>query len=221
MSKTHVRQSLVGKKYGALTVLEQVDDNVAPNGARSVRYLCQCDCGNKTIAWAVYLKTGRKTSCGCQTKPSRKKYNQYFFDGDVAVVRLDNANVPMICDKDVWEKECDHYWYLSKAIGYACSYHDGNFATFHSRVIDCPKGMVRDHINQDKLDNRRQNLRIVTYSENNRNKKHVPGKYGIPGLYKAPKGNFYLKVFVEDHYETMGGFVTLEDAREAYEELHR
>lgn len=41
----------------------------------------------------------------------------------------------------------------------------------HRAILrDIPVGMTVDHINRDKLDNRRENLRIVTQGENNRNR---------------------------------------------------
>lgn len=40
----------------------------------------------------------------------------------------------------------------------------------HRYIMNCPKGMEVDHINGDKLDNRKGNLRICTHSENEANK---------------------------------------------------
>lgn len=40
---------------------------------------------------------------------------------------------------------------------------------FHRIVMDTPKGMDTDHINGNKLDNRRSNLRICTHKENCQN----------------------------------------------------
>lgn len=61
-------KSMLGKKIGALTVIEQ-----APtlNGSRrTARWLCLCSCGNKVIRNGVNLrKPSDLTSCGCLYKP--------------------------------------------------------------------------------------------------------------------------------------------------------
>ena len=42
----------------------------------------------------------------------------------------------------------------------------------HRFIANCPKEKVIDHINHDTLDNRKENLRICTYTENNQNIRH-------------------------------------------------
>ena len=57
-------QSLVvdetGKIYGRLTVIEKVKEQTG-----KARWICQCECGNITIANGADLRTGRVLSCGC------------------------------------------------------------------------------------------------------------------------------------------------------------
>ena len=42
--------------------------------------------------------------------------------------------------------------------------------SMHRQIMNPPKGLLVDHRNRNGLDNRRENLRLATYSENNCNK---------------------------------------------------
>ncbi len=57
-------------------------------------------------------------------------------------------------------------WHLDK-VGYPCTFVVGKGCQrLHRLLLDVPHKMVADHINRDKLDNRRSNLRVVTYRVN-------------------------------------------------------
>ena len=60
---------LTGKRFGRLTVIKRIDNNKF----NQIRYLCQCDCGNKTIVIGCNLKSGHTQSCGCIMKGSCAK----------------------------------------------------------------------------------------------------------------------------------------------------
>jgi hypothetical protein len=62
-------------------------------------------------------------------------------------------------------------WYLAN--GYATRVEKGKVISMHRQIMQPPKGMLVDHINHEKEDNRRINLRICTWQENmyNRSKR--------------------------------------------------
>jgi len=65
-------QDLKGMKFGRLTAISRAE-NTKQNRAQ---WLCVCDCGNKKIAQAAYLKKGTTRSCGCLANEQRKKAAQ-------------------------------------------------------------------------------------------------------------------------------------------------
>ena len=72
---------LTGEKYGLLTVIKRVDNDIKGNS----QWLCSCDCGNQIVARGYNLKNRNTSSCGCINKISmskigkaNKQYNKYF-----------------------------------------------------------------------------------------------------------------------------------------------
>lgn len=79
-------------------------------------------------------------------------------------------------------------------------------------------GMRGDHINGDRLDNRRSNLRLATHAENTRNalrrRDNTSGYKGVS--YSALVGKWRAYVNVDGQQQFLGCFDTAESAHEAY-----
>jgi hypothetical protein len=90
-------------------------------------------------------------------------------------------------------------------------------------VIHKPK-KTTDHINNNGLDNRRENLRFCNKAQNNRNKpKYKPGKYAhYKGVVFLPKGvykRWKAKAGKSGKYYHGGTFASEIEAAKAYDEL--
>lgn len=53
--------SLIGQRFGRLTVIERAENH----NDRNAKWLCRCDCGETCVAYGINLKAGRTISCGC------------------------------------------------------------------------------------------------------------------------------------------------------------
>ena len=69
------RRDLIGQKFGRLTVIEQADDYVSPQGIRRTKWKCQCSCEKQTILEVTQnaLLGGKTLSCGCYGQEQRAK----------------------------------------------------------------------------------------------------------------------------------------------------
>ena len=63
-----MEDNMVGKQYGKLTVVREVDPYVAPSGGKHKKYECLCSCGKTAYVLKEYLTSGRQKSCGCLKK---------------------------------------------------------------------------------------------------------------------------------------------------------
>ena len=80
-----------------------------------------------------------------------------------------DKGVALVDDED-FERVSRYKWHIDR--GYAAMTVPGKGIMYmHRFVNNTPRGMSTDHINRDKLDNRRSNLRTCTQRENNTNTK--------------------------------------------------
>ena len=88
----------------------------------------------------------------------------------------------------------------------------------HRLVIGAKEGEIVDHINQDKTDNRKSNLRIATKSVNTLNSKWSISRTGFRGvMLNKQKGKPYKATITIDGKRThLGSFDDPEEAHKAY-----
>lgn len=113
----------------------------------------------------------------------RTNTNRYIFYNDfIAIVTRKNQQI--LIDKEDFKKCKAISWCVDNR-GYA---NGGNKAIgtvrLHRFILDVPGNKQVDHINRNKLDNRKANLRIVTNQENHFNRGlNKNNTSGTPGVY--------------------------------------
>jgi len=100
-------------------------------------------------------------------------------------------------------KVAPHSW-CTDGGGYVNNY---NLGTLHKFLLGRKEGVEIDHINRDKLDNRRANLRMVSKSINNSNR-------GTGNAYKRPNGRWSSSVSFKGKQKHLGTFDTKKEAME-------
>lgn len=114
----------------------------------------------------------------------RRKGNEHFYNGECEEFVFYDKNHEkagtFLVDVNMIRKIESIKWSVLST-GYIAGYPNGKTVLLHRFITDCPKGLVVDHINHNKLDNRMNNLRICTQRQNTINKRSLSntGEFGI------------------------------------------
>lgn len=111
----------------------------------------------------------------------------------------------------ILDSEFDSKMNIDKS-GYVRIYKDGKKQYLHRYLTGAPKGMVVDHINGNKLDNRLSNLRVCTQQQNSFNRE-AKGVFKIGSRYQA-------RIMVDGKFLHIGMYDTEEEAQQARIKKH-
>lgn len=136
-------------------------------------------------------------------------------------IELTNGGFALVDDTD-FEWLSQYCW--RRNWGYAQGSVDGRRVHMHQLLVDCVLGLEVDHINRNRLDNRRANLRAVTHSQNlrNRAKNHfATSKFRGVCYCKWARKHWRADIRVNGKSIFLGVFETEEAAARCYDEAER
>ena len=98
--------------------------------------------------------------------------------------------------------------------------HKTKYILMHRLILNTPKGMITDHINRNRLDNRRENLRICTPSQNlcntNLRKDNTSGHRGV--YWYKPYSKWMVICTINSKSKFLGYFEDKSEAIRVYKE---
>lgn len=142
------------------------------------------------------------------------------------LIPLTQGHVALVDDQD-YEDLMRYKWFADiRGCGIYIKRHrpiidgkNGNIYMHRQIMGVSDSKMIVDHINGNQLDNRRENLRLCTHSQNSMNCKATKGRR-IPfkGVFVRPSGRFGARIMFERRQITIGTFDTQEEAACAYDQ---
>lgn len=118
-------------------------------------------------------------------------------------------------DIDDWDKITQWSWSVDPR-GYLAATVNNHHKTLHNYLMQPSKGLVVDHINGNRLDNRKKNLRVCTPHQNSMNKgKSKNNQTGVTGVSMTPGGKYRARIMVNRKEIRLGHYETLAEATKA------
>lgn len=231
---------LTGKKFGKWTVLELGEHTYTPKGQKRTMWTCRCECGRVKDVCSGSLTSGHSKGCGACTsyikehnpppkKEKKKRKNRKEECGDYTILYTSKDEVIYIDTEDYARIE-NFYWHIKPDSGYVATsikYRiDGKIKQknilLHRFIMGEPDALV-DHIHDDrKWDNRKNNLRVATKSENAINspprKKNISGCTGVT---KTRSGTWRARIQVDGKEKMLGTFKNIDDAIKARKDAEK
>ena len=223
-----------GQKYGRWTLLYRTNNASCGHS----QYVCVCDCGTVAVVSTNALVRGVSKSCGClrdeKSAQRCKKYNSFDLTSHDYCVGYTEDGDTFLFDLDDYEWIKKYYW-SKGSNGYMVTtykYYDKK-GNRHSKTMSLHKMIQQqdmdnktcliDHINGDRTDDRKVNLReadhtinLMNQVENSRN---TSGRRGVCWIANMKK--WKASITVRYHTIILGHYEIIEDAISAREEAEK
>lgn len=210
-----------GRKFNNIEVIKEIGQIYQGNRKRGL-WLCKCSCGNFIKMSSNEIARGERKSCGCIRNERKRKVCRYDFCGGY-IRGYDEKNSEFLFDVEDFEKIKDYCWYVSQN-GAVQTSIDKKTVTMHRFIFENnAKGKVIDHINHNRADNRRTNLRVVSQKDNMKNQKtpknSTSGRVGV--TYNKQNKKYRASIKINGKYIFGGYFNSFNEAVKKREELEK
>ena len=130
------------------------------------------------------------------------------------VLPLTKGYVTLLSDIDV--EVCNISWHYCN--GYAAARIKGKIIYLHRYLMNPQEGLEVDHVNGDKRDNRRENLRVCTHRQNMCNWDNRRGISKFRGVsWSKARSKWIAQIQVDGVSRRIGRFNSEEEAARAYD----
>ena len=224
-------RDLTGRQFGRLTVIERAPDHVNADGSKRTQWLCRCSCESQTVkvVHAKNLLSGNTQSCGCLMRErcshaggQNKGKNRFTINGDT-IIGITQQGDLFFFDRDDYDRVSQHYWQRHHS-GYFFSSIDGKRIALHRFIMDAKPGQKVDHINHQKENSKKSNLRFITSGMNKANASLAKNNTsGVTGISYRPNNTWIARLMIDGVSHYYGQFKNKEDAiaaRSAAEEKY-
>jgi hypothetical protein len=173
----------------------------------------------------VNKNTANRVSSRMHHIPSDSSLVGFFLgDSTVKYIKLTQGKQAIVDDDDFrWLNQRN--WHADK--GYSCYYaargkrgsRKPYTVLMHRQIMKPPEGMEVDHINHDGLDNRRENLRLCTRSQNRMNSlRPKTNKSGFKGVaWNKRNRKWQVQLYKNRRCVYLGLYFCIIKAAEAYD----
>ena len=136
-------------------------------------------------------------------------------------IQLGRSPKKAVVDDDDYELLNQYKWHCNPD-GYAVrnvwNSRKCKTISMHRFIINTPDGMLTDHINHDRLDNRRSNLRVCSLSQNHINLRNTinrtSGKRGVSWDKKSRKWRAQIELSGTKYH--LGFYDEIDEAHQIY-----
>mgnify|MGYP001017622829 CR=1 FL=1 len=172
-------------KFNKLTCIDRIRRN------NRIFYNCLCECGNYKIIRGDSIVSGHTKSCGNCPLNTYDLSNEY-------VIGYTQKYEKFYLDKGDYEKIRHFTWYKD-IDGYIRTNINGEMVYMHRFLLEPKSNDEIDHKNHIRHDNRRNNLRVASRSQNSANKPiGINNNSGVTGVYFDKSRNKWAVQITKD-----------------------